>query len=111
MGQMIKPHTTKDRMTNGTEKRLRQVIRDIDNGIGGGFVHAAWLSNSESMEASKYFVTGVRDDCNTLWYALAGQSIRGKCTVVGYSCESLPHRRYADIAESLEKHISETEVN
>jgi len=90
---------------NGTERRLRQVMRDIDNGKGGGFTRAAWLANCDTLEAAKYFVTGIRDDCATLWYAQNGRSKRKECMAVGFSCESLLHRRYSDIAHYLEKHL------
>lgn len=88
-----------------TERRLRDVIRQIDDGIGGGFRFAHWLSNSDSSEAARYFVTGRRNDSASLWYAPRGRSVRKECTRVGYTIHPLQSKRYAELAESLERHL------
>jgi len=94
-------------MHEETDRRLRQVMRNIDAGRGGGFEFAAWLSNSGSMEAAKYFLIGIRNDCVTLFHAPKGRSIRAECRVVGYSIASVGSKRYAEIAESLEQDMGE----
>ena len=90
----------------GTERRLRDVIRQIDNGIGGGFAFAHWLSHSDSTEAAKYFVTGCRDDNASIWYATHGRAQQDECKRVGCSISPLQSQRYAELAEALERHIN-----
>ena len=91
---------------SGTEKRLRDVLRQIDDGLGGGFTFPHWLSNSESMEAAKYFVTGLRHDCASLWYAQTGVADSSTCLRLACTLEPLQGKRYAELADALESHIN-----